>query len=81
MDKPRKAIRVLLTASGSGKVQEVSIVRNTALDIYQTAPDEAIEFPFALNSGEELTVTLRPAGSPSAETFAEDAAKTDYRSS
>ena len=34
MDTPRKAIRVLLTAKGSGKVQEVSIVRNTHLDIY-----------------------------------------------
>ena len=50
MDTPRKAIRVILTAA-AGKVQEVSIVRNTALDTYQTAPDEAINFPSALKSG------------------------------
>jgi hypothetical protein len=76
MDTPRRAIRVVLTARGSGTVQSVAIVHGGSLDIYPTTCDEAIQFPVTFGQGEgKLYVTLRPAGSPPNSVFNENVSK------
>lgn len=78
MDTPRRAIRVMLTARGSGMVKAVQVVRGANRIIYHTttAPDKDNQIPFTFpESGGKLYLTLRPVGGSPAGTFDDDASK------